>query len=71
MLLLRDFNQSLFFGVKMHITMLIKNAQDKVIQCVIDDTIKSDFEALGFVDHDSKLKPKPKAKPKAKAKADA
>ena len=69
MLLLRDFNQSLFFGVKMHITMLIKNSKDKVIQCVIDDSLKADFEVLGFVDHDSKLKAKPKAK--AKAKKDA
>lgn len=53
----------------MHITMLIKNSQDKTIQCVIDDSLKADFEAIGFVDHDSKLKAKPKAKPKAKAKA--
>lgn len=70
MLLLRDFKQSLFFGAKMHITMLIKNTQDKIIQCVIDDSVKSDFEALGFVDHDSKLKAKPKAKA-TRAKADA
>lgn len=70
MLLLRDFKQSLFFGVKMHITMLIKNSKDKIIQCVIDDSNKADFEALGFVDHDSKLKAK--VKPKApKGKADA
>jgi len=66
MLLLRDFNESLFFGVKMHITMLIKNTKDEIIQCVIDDSLKSDFELLGFVDHDSKLKSK---KPKSKAKA--
>ncbi|MFT5450818.1 MAG: hypothetical protein ACI9N9_000298 [Enterobacterales bacterium] len=49
--------------------MLIKNSQDKVIQCVIDDSNKADFEALGFVDHDSKLKTK--AKPKSKGKANA
>ena len=49
--------------------MLIKNPQDKTIQCVIDDSVKADFESLGFVDHDSKLKPK--LKPKAKAKANA
>ena len=53
----------------MHITMLIKNSQDKVIQCVIDDSSKADFEALGFVDHDSKLKAK--VKPKSKGKANA
>ena len=53
----------------MHITMLIKNSQDKIIQCVIDDSLKADFEVLGFVDHDSKLKVK-KAKTKAKAKKD-
>ena len=69
-LLLRDFKQSLFFGAKMHITMLIKNNQDEVVQCVIDDSFKSDFEAMGFVDHDSKIKSKPKAKV-TKAKADA
>ena len=51
--------------------MLIKNSQDKVIQCVIDDTSKADFEALGFVDHDSKLKEKVKPKTKAKAKTNA
>ena len=51
--------------------MLIKNSKDKIIQCVIDDSIKADFEALGFVDHDSKLKPKAKPKAKAKAKTDA
>tara|TARA_R110002096_G_scaffold6702_2_gene30570 strand:- start:920 stop:1072 length:153 start_codon:yes stop_codon:yes gene_type:complete len=50
--------------------MLIKNTRDKIIQCVIDDSFKSDFEALGFVDHDSKIKPKPKAKT-TKAKDDA
>ena len=55
----------------MHITMLIKNSQDKTIQCVIDDSLKADFEALGFVDHDSKLKTKVKAKVKAKAKTNA
>lgn len=49
--------------------MMIKNAQGKTIQCVIDDSLKSDFEKIGFVDHDSKLKPK--AKSKAKAKKDA
>tara|TARA_R110002051_G_scaffold312651_1_gene388015 strand:+ start:2275 stop:2487 length:213 start_codon:yes stop_codon:yes gene_type:complete len=70
MLLLRDFKQSLFFGVKMHITMLIKNAQDKTIQCVIDDSNKKDFEAMGFVDNDAKLKPKPRART-IKAKTDA
>ena len=70
MLLLRDFRQSLFFGVKMHITMITKNAQDKTVQCVIDDSDKADFEAMGFVDHDSKLKPKPRART-VKAKADA
>lgn len=53
----------------MHITMLIKNTADKIIQCVIDDKDKAGFEALGFVDHDSKLKAK--IKHKAKAKADA
>ena len=55
----------------MHITMLIKNSQDKTIQCVIDDSLKAEFEALGFVDHDSKLKPKAKPKAKAKAKTNA
>lgn len=49
--------------------MLIKNSQDKVIQCVIDDSNKADFEALGFVDHDSKLKAKAKTKSKGKANA--
>ena len=49
--------------------MLIKNTQGKTIQCVIDDSVKADFEGLGFVDHDSKLKSK--AKPKAKAKTNA
>jgi len=49
--------------------MLKKNSQNKTIQCVIDDSNKADFEALGFVDHDSKLKVK--AKPKAKAKTNA
>jgi hypothetical protein len=51
--------------------MLIRNSQGKPVQCVIDDSLKSDFEALGFVDHDSKLKVKVKAKTKAKAKKDA
>ena len=69
MLLLRDFKQSLFLELKMHITMMIKNGQGDTVQCVIDDLVKADFEALGFVDHDSKLKPK--AKPKAKVKTDA
>ena len=55
----------------MHITMLIKNSKDKVIQCVIDDSNKADFESLGFVDHDSKLKTKSKAKAKSKAKSNA
>ena len=55
----------------MHITMLKKNSQDKTIHCVIDDSFKADFESLGFVDHDSKLKPKAEVKPKAKAKANA
>ena len=54
----------------MHITMLIKNAQDKTIQCVIDDSNKKDFEAMGFVDNDAKLKPKPRART-IKAKTDA
>ncbi len=49
----------------MHITMLIKNSQDKTIQCVIDDSSKADFEALGFVDHDSKIKEKTTRKAKA------
>ncbi len=51
--------------------MLIKNSKDKTIQCVIDDSNKADFEALGFVDHDSKLKAKVRPKAKAKAKTDA
>ena len=51
--------------------MLIKNSQDKIIQCVIDDSFKSDFEAMGFVDHDSKLKAKAKSKASTKAKSDA
>ena len=51
--------------------MLIKNSQDKPIQCVIDDSNKADFESLGFVDHDSKLKAKVKAKTKTKAKTNA
>lgn len=55
----------------MHITMLIKDSQDKVFQCVIDDTNKAHFESLGFVDHESKLKEKAKLKTKAKAKAHA
>jgi hypothetical protein len=41
--------------------MLIKNPKGETIQCVIDDSRKADFEALGFVDNDSKLKVKPKA----------
>jgi len=45
----------------MHITMLIKNPKGETIQCVIDDSRKADFEALGFVDNDSKLKAKAKA----------
>tara|TARA_R110000772_G_scaffold105562_1_gene207301 strand:- start:3424 stop:3573 length:150 start_codon:yes stop_codon:yes gene_type:complete len=49
--------------------MLIKNSQDKIIQCVIDDSNKAEFEVLGFVDHDSKLKAKVKAKSKGKANA--
>lgn len=49
--------------------MLIKNSKDKTIQCVIDDSIKADFEALGFVDHDSKLKTKVKVKAESKVKA--
>ncbi|QDP67558.1 MAG: hypothetical protein Unbinned5350contig1004_65 [Prokaryotic dsDNA virus sp.] len=52
----------------MHITMLKKNFQDKTIHCVIDDSFKADFEAMGFVDHDSKLTPEVKVKAKAKAK---
>lgn len=51
--------------------MLIKNSKDKTIQCVIDDSFKADFEALGFVDNDSKLKAKAKPKAKAKGKANA
>lgn len=51
--------------------MLIKNSKDKTIQCVIDDSLKSDFEDLGFVDHDSKLKAKVKVKAKSKAKTNA
>tara|TARA_R100000951_G_scaffold116759_1_gene130489 strand:+ start:5761 stop:5916 length:156 start_codon:yes stop_codon:yes gene_type:complete len=51
--------------------MLIKNSKGEPIQCVIDDSNKSDFEALGFVDHDSKLKAKAKPKAKAKAKTNA
>jgi hypothetical protein len=47
--------------------MLIKNTEDKTIQCVIDDSLKADFEALGFVDNVSKLKAK--AKPKARPRA--
>ena len=53
----------------MHITMLIKNSQNETIQCVIDDSLKSDFEALGFVDHDSKLKVKTKKATKVKKDA--
>ena len=50
----------------MHITMLTKNAKGEAIQCVIDSSRKADFEALGFVDHDSKLKAKAEVtKPKA------
>ena len=49
----------------MHITMLNKNAKGEAIQCVIDSSRKADFEALGFVDHDSKLKAKAEVKPKA------
>lgn len=51
--------------------MLIKNSKDKTIQCVIDDSNKADFEALGFVDNDSKLKSKVKPKAKTKAKTNA
>ena len=51
--------------------MLIKNSKGDTIQCVIDDSNKADFEALGFVDHDSKLKAKAKPKTKAKAKTNA
>jgi len=51
--------------------MLITNKQGNTVQCVIDDSVKADFEALGFVDHDSKLKPKAKPKAAAKVKADA
>ena len=51
--------------------MLIKNSKGQAIQCVIDDSNKSDFEVLGFVDHDSKLKDKTKPKAKAKAKTNA
>lgn len=45
----------------MHITMLIRNSKGEAIQCVIDSSRKADFEAMGFVDNDSKLKAKPKA----------
>ena len=48
----------------MHITMLINNSKGVKIQCVIDDSVKADFEALGFVDNDSKLKTKAKVKAK-------
>ncbi len=51
--------------------MLIKNSKDKTIQCVIDDSLKADFESLGFVDNDSKLKDKAKVKAKSKAKTNA
>lgn len=64
----------------MHITMITRNAKGETIQCVIDSSRKADFEALGFVDHDSKLKTKaevtkPKvtrqAKPKTETVKDA
>ena len=59
----------------MHITMLIKNPKGETIQCVIDSSCKADFETLGFVDHDSKLKAKPKVtkpvKPKTEVVKDA
>ena len=55
----------------MHITMLIRNSKGDAIQCVIDSSLKSDFEALGFVDNDSKLKAKSKPKVKTKAKDEA
>jgi len=60
--------------------MLTRNAKGEAIQCVIDSSRKADFEALGFVDHDSKLKAKaevarPKVtkpvKPKSEAVKDA
>lgn len=51
--------------------MLIKNSSGSTIQCVIDDSMKSDFEKLGFVDHDSKLKIKAKPKAKTKVKTNA
>ena len=51
--------------------MLIKNSQNKIIQCVIDDSNKAEFEVLGFVDHDSKLKEKVKPKTRTKVKANA
>jgi len=51
--------------------MLIKNSKDQTIQCVIDDSLKADFESLGFVDNDSKLKAKTKVKAKSKAKTNA
>ena len=69
--IIKGLNQSLFFGARMHITMLIKNSKDQAIQCVIDDSLKADFESLGFVDDDSKLKAKTKVKSKSKAKANA
>lgn len=50
--------------------MLIKNSKGNTVQCVIDDLNKAEFELLGFVDHDSKLKAKAKAKV-TKVKSDA
>lgn len=53
----------------MHVTMLIRSTNGKVLQCVIDDSVKSEFEAIGFVDHDSKLTPKTATKAKVKINA--
>jgi hypothetical protein len=55
----------------MHITMVIKNARYKIVQCVIDDSFKADFEALGFVDHADKLKSKATKTKPTKAKTNA
>ncbi len=55
----------------MHITMLIKNSVGDTIQCVIDKSVKLDFEKIGFVDHVSKLENKAKPKAKTRVKKDA
>lgn len=72
MLLLRDFIQSLFFGVKMtHMTMFKFSADDELgyFQVVTNSDNKKALEALGFVDHIDKVRAP--AKTRAKAKADA